>query len=174
MSGRARSAGLAATLAVVGCAAPPPPAPLPCPRAAILDGAQTVERRIGAGPIDFAWRAAITGVTGGCRYDDRGVELRHLLDLAIVPGPRALATGETRVALPWFVAVVDPSGAVVDKQVFTLETPLPEGPQPRLVSEQLEQRIAAVRPEEGPGWRIYFGFELDPEEARRRLRERAR
>jgi len=167
----ARLALLAAVAATVGCARQPA-APPPCPRPAILDGAQTLERRTGPGPADFAWRATLTGIGGGCRYDSEGVQLRYTLDLAIVPGPRGGAGRDGPLELPWFVAVVDPSGAVIDKQTFTHRAEAPPGPGPRVASEQIEQRIAGVGPAEGPAWRIYFGFEVDPEEGLRRLRER--
>jgi len=91
-----------------------------------------------------------------------------------VPGPRGGVGRDGPLELPWFVAVVDPSGAVIDKQTFTYRAEAPPGPGPRVTSEQIEQRIAGVAPAEGPGWRIYFGFEVDPEEGLRRLRERRR
>lgn len=163
---------LATIAASAGCARQAP-APLPCPRPAILDGAQTLERRTGPGPADFAWRATMTGIGGGCRYDGDGVQLRFELDLAIVPGPQGVRGRGEPLELPWFVAVVDPNGAVIDKSTFTTTGPAPEGPGPRLVTERLEQRIAGVGPGEGPAWRIYLGFEVDPEEGLRRLRERA-
>ncbi len=171
-----RLAPLAAVLAIAasaGCARQPP-APQPCPKPAILDGAQTLERRTGPGATDFAWRATLTGIGGGCRYTGDGVELRYTLDMAIVPGPASARGTAARLELPWFVAVVDPSGTVIDKQSFTSSIEQPQGPGPRLASERIEQRIAGVGPGEGPAWRIYFGFEVDPEEGLRRLRERAR
>lgn len=168
-----RIALLLAIATVAGCSRQPP-APLPCPRPAILDGAQTLERRTGPAPADFAWRATLTGIGGGCRYDGEGVQLRFALDMAIVPGPPAARAGVRTLELPWFVAVIDPSGAVVDKQTFTTTGEVPEGPGARLSTEQVEQRIAGVGPAEGPGWKVYFGFEVDPEEGLRRLRERER
>jgi hypothetical protein len=168
-----RLALLAAVAATTGCARQPA-APPPCPRPAILDGAQTLERRSGPGPADFAWRATLTGVDGGCRYDAEGVQLRYVLDMAIVPGPGSSAQRDASIELAWFVAVMDPNGAVVDKRTFTVRSEPPAGPGPRVVREELEQRIAGVAPAEGPGWRIYFGFEVDPEEGLRRLRERRR
>lgn len=176
MSGRRRFAGLAllAPIAFAAGCARQPPAPPPCPRPAILDGAQTLERRTGAGPTEFAWRATLTGIGGGCRYDAEGVQLRYTLDMAIVPGPASRTARDAPIELPWFVAVIDPTGAVIDKRTFTLRTEPPAGPGPSLAREELEQRIAGVGPAEGPAWRIYFGFEVDPEEGLRRLRERRR
>lgn len=159
-------AGLAA-----GCArqAPTPP---PCPRPAILDGAQTLERRTGPGPAELAWRATMTGFSGGCRYDGDGVALQLAIDLAIVPGPGG--RGGAPVEVPWFVAVVDPAGTVIDKQTFTLRQEGPLGPGPRLVGERIEQRIQGVTEADGAGWRIYLGLEVDPAEGLERLRARAR
>ncbi|MCS6876969.1 MAG: hypothetical protein N2038_04605 [Geminicoccaceae bacterium] len=132
-----------------------------------------MERRRGPAPADVLFRATMTGIGGGCRYEGGDVVLSYALDIALVPGPAAVAT-DTALALPWFVAVADPSGAVIDKQLFELRGEAPAPGRPRVVVERLEQRIRGVSPAEGPRWRIYFGFELDPEEARARLRERAR
>lgn len=165
------TASLLALALVAGCARKPPEA-LPCPQPAILDGAQTLERRTGPGPTDFAWRATLTGFGGGCRFEADAVALRLALDLAVVPGPRAVPGAAIEV--PWFVAVADPSGRVIDKQSFTTRLEPPAGPGPLLLSEQVEQRIQGVGPGEAPRWRVYLGLEVEPEEGLRRLRERAR
>jgi hypothetical protein len=154
-----------------GCARKPPEA-LPCPRPAILDGAQTLERRSGPGPADFAWRATLTGFGGGCRFEADATVIRLALDLAVVAGPRA--TPGAAIEVPWFVAVADPSGRVIDKQGFTTRVEPAAGPGPRLLSEQIEQRIQGVGAAEAPAWRVYLGLEVEPEEGLRRLRERAR
>lgn len=114
----------------------------------------------------------MTGFGGGCRYEGDGVRLRYSIDVAIVPGPAALAAGGGELVTPWFVAVADPSGAIVDKQIFELRTEAPLGPGPKLLLEEVEQRIAGVGPGDGPGWRVYFGFDIGAEEGLRRLRER--
>lgn len=115
----------------------------------------------------------MTGFGGGCRYEEGDVVLVYALDIALVPGPAAMQESAP-VSLPWFVAVADPTGTIVDKQLFELRSEAPLPGRPKLVVERLEQRIRGVSPTEGPGWRIYFGFELDPEEARARLRTRPR
>ncbi|MCS6778221.1 MAG: hypothetical protein NZ555_00770 [Geminicoccaceae bacterium] len=114
----------------------------------------------------------MTGFGGGCRYEGEGVRLRYAIDIAIVPGPAALAAGGGELVVPWFVAVADPSGAILDKQIFELRTEAPQGPGPKLLVEEVEQRIAGVGPGDGPGWRVYFGFDIGAEEGLRRLRER--
>ena len=85
--------------------------------------------------------------------------------VVVEPGP---AYAGPSVAVPWFVAVADPSGTIVDKQVFTSTVALSPGATRGGAREAIEQRYVGVEPAAGAGYRIYLGLEIDRDEALRR------
>ncbi|MDX6752300.1 hypothetical protein SH611_21045 [Geminicoccaceae bacterium 1502E] len=144
----------------------PPPA---CPDPAIVDGMDSNETLEPgrSGPEAVAWRTAMLGFGGGCAYEDGGVRLRYTIDLAVAPGP-AFGAQDRPVPVQYFVAVADPAGEIIDKQVFSTSVPVQPFGAPVVATEQIEQKIAGVMPGEGAAWRIYLGLELPREEALRR------
>ena len=76
------------------------------------------------------------------------------------------------MALPYFVAVAAPDGALLDKQVFAADLGTLPPQAPKGVTERLEQHLAGVSQENASGYRILLGFEVPVEEAMRRREER--
>lgn len=145
---------------------PPPPA---CPDPAIVDGMDSSESLSsgGSGPEAIAWRTTVLGFDGGCAYEGDGVQLDYSLDLAVVPGP-AFGADDRLVPVRYFVAVADPAGEIVDKQIFSTSLPVPAFGGPVGATERLEQKIAGVTPADGPAWRIFFGLDMPRDEALQR------
>ena len=162
---RARPAILALALpALAGCSMVSSPPPPPCPAPGIVDGMNTKQQATGSATTTVAWRAAMLGFRGGCGYDGEGARVSLQVDLGVTPGP-AFGSQTRKITLPYFVAVADPTGTVIDKQVFTATLDVPPSTGTVVVTERLEQRLAGVDAVVAPQWRIYLGLELTREEA---------
>ncbi|HFD15059.1 MAG TPA: hypothetical protein ENJ38_02000 [Rhodospirillales bacterium] len=165
----ARGPLLAITLAyaLAACTSTPEPAPVRCPKVAIVYGLDTVE------PVEAAGRplpaeARMEGLRGSCGYDRTGLELDYSVDIVV----RARAPVDAaNVTLPYFVAVSAPDGRVIDKQVFTARVEL-AGRTRAGSRERIAQTLEGVGPEEGPGYRVLIGFELPRERAIEQWRRR--
>ena len=73
------------------------------------------------------------------------------------------------MTVPYFVAVADPKGTIISKQVFSVDVPEGPGRGPVFVRDALSQTIKGVTPAEGPGYRVYLGLDLPESEAMKRL-----
>lgn len=156
---------------LTGCKAADPNAPPPpCPQPKVVSELDRRELMAGDGPTDLVWRASFTGFGGGCAYQSGYLALRFDVDITLVSGPRA-PTAPIAVEIPYFVAVQNPQGQLVHKEVFTLRANVGYASPPQLLNDALIQRIDGVTAEEGPQWKILFGLEMTPEEALR-LQER--
>lgn len=143
-----------------------------CPRVAILpDAADLVRYRPGSGTdiTDMVVEARMTGVTGGCRRG-RGdsVEVVMRIGIAATRGPQATGRSEQ---LPYFVAVSNAQGQIIDKAVFATTVEFPANVSRRQGVD--EQRLVIPAGMDPAGLRVDVGFQLTPEELalnRRRAR----
>jgi hypothetical protein len=160
-------AGIA--LALAGCTSSQPSQPVACPVPGIVAGLETTTVFRGGATTgreaDLQYAVAMENIGGGCTYDDDGMRIELAVDVVVEPGP---AYAGPSVAVPWFVAVADPSGTIVDKQVFTSTVALSPGATRGGAREAIEQRYTGVEPAAGAGYRIYLGLEIDRDEALRR------
>jgi hypothetical protein len=140
-----------------------------CPQPAILAGLEsTTAFRGGAtsGPeSELLYFAAMENIGGGCVYDSDGLTVDLAIDLIVEPGP-AFTGGP--VTVPWFVAVADAAGTIIDKTVHSSTIEVPPGVVRGGSREAIQQRFAGLRPETGGGYRLYLGLEIDRDEALRR------
>lgn len=157
-----------AGLALVGCSSSDN-RPVACPAPGILAGLETNTVFRGGtstgAESDLQYVVAMQNIGGGCTYASDGMDIQLSVDVVVEPGP-AFAGGS--VMVPWFVAVADPSGAIVDKQSFTSTVDVAKGATRAGTRESIEQRYADVGTNVGPGYRIYLGLEIDRDEALRR------
>jgi hypothetical protein len=153
---------------LVGCGGQPE-RPVACPTPGIVAGLETnTVFRGGAssGPeADLLYAVAMENIGGGCTYGSDGMVIQLAVDVVVEPGP-AFAGGP--VSVPWFVAVADPSGAIVDKQTFNSSIDMAAGAVRGGTRESLEQRYADVDTSSGAAYRLYLGLEIDRDEALRR------
>lgn len=160
---------LALALALAGCSRSEPVRQgSVCPQPAILAGLEsTTAFRGGAtsGPeSDLLYSAAMQNIGGGCVYDD-GLTVDLTIDLVVEPGP-AFAGGP--VILPWFVAVADNAGTIIDKTMMSSTIQVPPGAARAGTREAIQQRFAGLAPDVGSGYRLYLGLDIDRDEALRR------
>lgn len=131
-----------------------------CPTAfTVGDADRLTHFREGAGrdPRDIAYEAALAGAATSCESRRGVVTVTLLMRISVAAGP-SVAPGTTSV--PYFVRVLDPSGAVTQGQEFTADFRL-NAANPRGASqEELTLRI----PGDGAGYRIAVGLKPTAEE----------
>ena len=131
-----------------------------CPAAfTVQDADRLTHFRDGAGrdPRDIAYEAAVTGATTSCDSRRGVVTVTLLMRIAAAAGP-SVAPGTTSV--PYFVRVLDASGAVTQGTEFTADFRLNASNPRATAQEELTLRL----PGTGAGYRIAVGLKPTPEE----------
>jgi len=168
-----RLAVLAAPLLIAACGlGSGPEQPPACPQVGILqDAADLARYRPGGGTdiTDMVVEARMTGVSGGCQRTSRdAVEVMLRIGIEATRGPRATSRAE---ALPYFIAVTDTQGRVVDKAEFTTTVEFPSNVSRRQGTD--EQRIVIPATMNPADLNVTIGFQLTQAELalnRRRVR----
>ena len=135
----------------------------PCPRAALVDGADRVVRFAGEGrtPQDVAFEARILGVGGECEFIDE--ERRVIVDMNLrMEGARGPALEGEEAPLSYFVAVVGPEGDVLAREEFATEIPLEE--ERAIIVEQLEPEIPLPEGRRASSYTVFVGLIVTEEE----------
>ncbi len=135
----------------------------PCPRVALVDGADQVVRYAGEGRSeqDIAFEARILGVGGECEFTD---ELRLVtVDMRLrIEGARGPALETKDAPLSYFVAIVDPDGRVLARKEF--ETAIPLEDARAIIAEELEQEIPLPEGRRAASYTLFVGLIVTPEE----------
>lgn len=154
---------------LLGCSSSQPAPAVTCPVPGIVAGLETTTMFRGGASSgaesDLLYAVAMQNIGGGCTYGGDGMVIQLSVDLVVEPGP-AFAGGQ--VSIPWFVAVADASGTIVDKQIFDANVDLAAGAVRGGTRESIEQRYASVDASAGGAYRLYLGLEIDRAEALRR------
>jgi hypothetical protein len=95
-----------------------------------------------------------------CDYDRGGVTVQ--LQLAIL-GIRGPADAGRATAFDYFVAIADPNGNIVAKEVFPVSFNFDNRQRVGQI-EDLEQRIPLADQADGAAYKIVVGFQLSPAE----------
>lgn len=137
--------------------------PPPCPQVGILRDAADLARFAPGGGTDITdmvIEARMTGVAGSCqRRSDGAVEVVVRVAMEATRGPRATSRAEQ---LPYFIAVTDAEGRVVDKAEFGVAIQFPANVSRRLGAD--EQRIVIPPTMDPAALRVDLGFQLTPEQ----------
>jgi hypothetical protein len=153
---------LAALALLTACSSDKDPAPA-CPSvAAPGDAAKITRFRDGPGRdlTDVVAEAQIADAAMQCDYDRSGVTVQ--LQLAIL-GIRGPADTSRTATFDYFVAIADPRGTVVAKEVFPISFSFDNRQRVRQI-EDLEQRIPLANRADGAAYKIVVGFQLSPAE----------
>lgn len=143
----------------------PPP---PCPRVAFIHGVEAVEDYPGASDAQrFAVR--LSGIRGGCRYEQGGVSLAYSFDLLV---DLLAGTAPEVLEVPYFVSVLDERGRLLDKKRFVARVGFTGGRRAG-VREHIEQRLEGADEKVGPAWRILISLDLPTERALELWRRRS-
>lgn len=153
-----------AGLALASCSSRAPRVEV-CPVVSFVDGLDKVTAFGAEGGADLAnvvYSAEVKQLEAVCTFERKGAAVSAAF---LVIADRGLGDRE-RVARPsYFVAVTDPQGNVMAKEVF--ETEIPFNDNRRRVGRKEE--IEPFVPYQGPngdftGYRILIGFQLTPEQ----------
>jgi hypothetical protein len=162
-------AGLAALIALAGCASDDSPARLVCPPATIPeDSAQLVAFQGGGRDLtDVRYDLQVTDVALNCELDrddgTRTLETELGVRFVAEKGP---ANREGVASGRYYVAVVGPDGDVLSRQSFPVAIELP-GNQTRVAAAQyLSPTIPVAEGAATDAYTIYVGLVLSPEQLR--------
>lgn len=164
MRGIALLTTLLAGLVVMSCASAPPRAEV-CPVVSFIDGLDKVTvfgEQGGADLANVLYSAEVTQLAAVCTFKRKGAEVSAEF---LLIADRGLGDRE-RVARPnYFVAITDPDGNVMAKEVFQAEIPFNDNRRRVGRKEEIEPFI----PYQGPdgdftGYRVLIGFQLTPEQ----------
>ena len=170
---------LFALLALAACAdsgkseppkeAPPPKAELKtenmiCPQVAILKEADETFDYGGEkpDPAQLVAKARLNKITGDCAYrtDAKkgiGIDITFTVQELAARGPRL---GGNQVGFPYFIAVVDPADAVLNRQIVTAQFKFSGADKVVEINEPLHVFIPLTEKtlSAGPDYRVLIGF----------------
>jgi hypothetical protein len=137
-----------------------------CPQVAVVRGLDVV-RDFGnenPDPAQLVAAARLLKVEGNCEYTDDGVDVAFHVNMTAERGPRL---GGLRASFPIFVAVLDPSGAILNKDQMTVDISFPSDEKTANHAEALHVVIPMPKDKHtmGPYYKILAGFQLSPTEA---------
>lgn len=137
-----------------------------CPLPGIINGldSDSVYRggAVSAPESELEYMVSLQDITGGCVYDETGLEVNLGIDVVVEPGP-AFAGGS--VAVPWFVAVADGDGTIIDKVPFTSDVAVVPGAPRAGNRETIQQRFPGLDAKAGGAYRLYLGLQMDRDKA---------
>ncbi len=134
--------------------------PRQCPQVALVRDLQLISDYGQNAPDakELVAMGALRDIKGDCRYSDKGVDIRYTLYMAAARGPRL---GGDKISFPFFVALLDPSGQIVKKDMLTTDFTF-SGSDKRVEKEQ-EMHVFIPLPDDkttAEGYRILTGFQL--------------
>ncbi len=167
--------GLAAAAIVAACSTGDNGPQYTCPAVSILaDAASVTHFAAGAGRdlVDVDFEARMFDVTSGCTYEGRPGDASARMVVAVAPSidvTRGPANTDRTAQFTYFVTVVDPGGAVQNKQEFPVTMQF-EGNRSRLTFRD-DNPPVIITLSAAPGAQptaasIYLGFQLTAEDLR--------
>ena len=139
-----------------------------CPKVLRVQDAATLTRfRPGRGrdATDTLVQASLSDITVACSTGRDRVEADIVFEIRVAEGPAlARAVPDRKVALEYFVAIIDPQRQILVRRTFNADFQF-TGNRTKLQSkEELTQRIPLATPNSGGGYQIAVGFVMTPDE----------
>lgn len=136
-----------------------------CPRIGVLaDAADLTRFRDGGGEdlTEMVLDARVSGVRGQCDLARRAVNVELAITLDATRGPAA----QGRVLdVPYFVAVMDGDGAILDKQVYQARFEFPPNRSTaRLTNEGVKLTLPTAENLRGSAYSVSVGLQVDERE----------
>jgi len=136
-----------------------------CPHVGVLaDAADLTRFRQGGGEdlTDMIVDAKVTGVQGSCDLARRATNVDVAITIQATRGP---AAGTRVLDVPYFVAVTDQSGQVLDKQVFQARFEFPPNRSTaRLTGEEIRLVLPTGEGVRGRDFAVSVGLQVDEKE----------
>jgi hypothetical protein len=132
-----------------------------CPQVAIVRGLDVL-RDYGdekPDPQQLTSAAKLLGIEGDCEYRKDGIDVAFHLNMAAARGPRL---GGLHASFPFFVAVVDPDGQVLNKNQMTADVNFSSDEKIANHNEAVHVFIPLAKSKKaaGPYYRVLAGFQL--------------
>jgi hypothetical protein len=130
-----------------------------CPKPfTVQDAERLTHFKEGAGrdPRDIAYEATLVSAATGCKVTKSTVDVTLVVRIAATAGP---AVSPGRTAVPFFVRVIDSSGAIVQGQEFTSELRLSAANPQSAIREELSLTLSR-----SGAYRIAVGLKPTQEE----------
>jgi len=139
-----------------------------CPKALRVQDASTLTRfqpGRGRDATDSLVQATMSDIVVACSARRDRVEVDIVLEIRVAEGPALARTApDRRVALEYFVAIVDPQRQILTRRTFNADFQF-TGNRTKLQSkEELSQRIPLAEPNTGGAYQIAVGFVMTPDE----------
>jgi len=121
-------------------------------------------------PVELVAQAKLLSVDGTCAYETReagqdqdGIDVAFDLNMVAARGPRL---GGLHASFPFFAAVVDPRGTILNKEPMTTEFGFASDQQIARRAESLHVFIplAKDKQSQGPDYQVLLGFQLTKEQ----------
>lgn len=159
------AAALAAALLLWGCGEKAQVGVLTCPQVYVVNDASTlIEYAEGSGRdiIDEMVLARIVNVEWLCTFvtDENRVDMEVRFGMTARLGQAAVNAGVNQMRFPYFVVVADPSGKIVAKQVFGIDTFFPGNMREIAHVESVLQRLGYANIAQAAKFTVYIGFQL--------------
>jgi len=146
-----------------------------CPQTAIVRELDEIRDYGRENPIDeqLVAKATMHSVDGTCEYRDtkkeHGINILFDLSMIAMRGPRL---GGLRTTFPYFVAVVDPSGNVLNKNEMRADIHFSSNNEPANVEQSLHVFIPLDKKSwsTGPQYQVLMGWQLTQEQVDERLK----
>jgi hypothetical protein len=132
-----------------------------CPQVAIVAPLDTI-RDFGEeapDPSEFVAEAKLLNLEGTCAYEDEGIDVTFDLNMAAARGPRL---GGLHTSFPFFAAVVDPNGTILNKEPMTADFGFSSDEKIARRQESLHIFIPLAKEQQtaGPDYRVLIGFQV--------------
>ncbi|MCK6418801.1 MAG: hypothetical protein L6Q57_07685 [Alphaproteobacteria bacterium] len=106
----------------------------------------------------------LTLVGAACTYNPKSVTMDLKLQFDGRLGPAQKAENKEFFSIPFFVAVKEPGGNVLAKEVFAASLNYTPGSGRATYTENLRQIIPIANTARGPRYKVVVGFQLSPEQ----------
>lgn len=147
-------------MALAGCELIGEKRKLPCPEVLILRDAGKLVRFVeGSGRENVAFEAKISDFRGFCDYEDNGVEVEMLVEIAVERGPESEAP---EVAFEYFVAIPAHLSQPGGKRILPVKGRFENGAM--TYRDNVAIFVPLAEPDDGPATLILLGLQLTPEE----------
>lgn len=139
----------------------------PCPRVSIVDELSSLSEFASPGNTsesNLISRVNLQQVESTCSFqnDQVSVDLKMAFESTLGEKAKVRATDKPFFSYPFFVAVTDPKGIIMAKEVFSASMTYEKGEDSHNYYETMRQLIPIDRKSNAKRHQILLGFQLDP------------
>lgn len=108
----------------------------------------------------------ISSIKPTCTLADNNTTVRMAIDFKGRLGPEGLkdAKTEANYSIPYLIAVIDPKGAIISKDIFAITMTYKQNQTEQSFNDLLEQVIPLKEGEKPSDYKVMLGFQLDDQQ----------